>query len=78
MLIVIKRSEGRKKMRRNRVWLVAIIFGVMLITTVCYITSVKNARTTYVNGRVVENPIEKTVFPCIDKHEVEEKFGEMI
>lgn len=78
MLIVIKRSEGSKKMRRNRVWLVAIIFGVMLITTVCYITSVKNARTTYVNGRVVENAIEKTAYPCIDEYEGKGDFGEMI
>ena len=78
MLIVIKRLERRKRMRRNKVWLIAIIFGVMLITTVCYITSVKNARTTYVNGRVVENAIEKTAYPCIDEYEGKGDFGEMI
>lgn len=78
MLIVIKRLERRKRMRRNKVWLIAIIFGVMLITTVCYITSVKNARTTYVNGRVVENAIEKTAYPCISESGIEEKFGEII
>ncbi len=41
-------------MKKNRVWLIVIIAGVMLITTVCYIASVKNARTQYANGRIVE------------------------
>lgn len=41
-------------MRRNKVWLIAIIFGIMVLTTVCYITSTKNAGMSYANGRVVE------------------------
>ncbi len=53
-------------MRKNKVWLVAIIFGIMLVTTVCYITSVKNAKTSYANGRVVENTIDRTVYPDND------------
>ena len=40
-------------MKGNRVWLFAIIIGIMIITTVCYITSVRNARTEFANGRVV-------------------------
>ena len=41
-------------MRKNKVWLIAIVFGLMIITTVCYLTAVRNTRTEYANGRVVE------------------------
>lgn len=41
-------------MKKNKVWLIAIAFGLMVITTVCYLTSVRNTRTEYANGRIVE------------------------
>lgn len=41
-------------MNKNKVWLIAIVFGLMIITTVCYLTSVRNTRVEYVNGRIVE------------------------
>ena len=65
-------------MRRNKVWLIAIIFCVMRITTVCYITSIKNARSSYANGRVVENVIDKTVLPHFDDPANEGRYGEKI
>ncbi len=41
-------------MKKNKVWLIAIVFGLMIITTVCYLTSVRNTRVEYANGRIVE------------------------
>lgn len=47
-------AEMRGIMKKNKVWLIAIVFGLMIITTVCYLTAVRNTRTEYANGRVVE------------------------
>ena len=41
-------------MKKNKVWLIAIVFGLMIITTVCYLTTVRNTRVEYANGRIVE------------------------
>lgn len=46
-------------MKKNKVWLIAIIFGLMIITTVCYLTSVRNTRVEYANGRIVERTWEE-------------------
>ncbi len=45
-------------MKRNRVWLIAVVLGIMLITSVFYVTS-RNARVEYVNGRMVERNTDK-------------------
>lgn len=45
-------------MKRNKVWLIAVVLGIMLITSVFYITS-RNARVEYANGRMVERNIEQ-------------------
>lgn len=41
-------------MKKNKVWLIAIVFGLMIITTVCYLKAVRNTRIEYANGRIVE------------------------
>ena len=41
-------------MKKSYVWVIAIIVGVMTLTTVCYFTMVKNAKTNYANGQLVE------------------------
>lgn len=45
-------------MKRNRVWLIAVVLGIMLITSVFYMTS-RNARVEYANGRMVQNSIDE-------------------
>lgn len=41
-------------MKKNYKWIVAIVLGVMLISTVYYFSFIKNAQTQYVNGRIVQ------------------------
>lgn len=41
------------KMMRNRGWLIAVIIGIALMTTVCYFTIQRNTRTEYTNGRII-------------------------
>jgi len=52
-------KKGELVMKKNKVWLIAIVFGLMVITTVCYLASVRNTRTEYANGRVVERTFEE-------------------
>ena len=40
-------------MMRNRVWLIAVIIVIALMTTVCYFTIQRNTRTEYTNGRII-------------------------
>ncbi len=40
-------------MMRNRGWLIAVIIGIVLMTTVCYCTIQRNTRTEYTNGRII-------------------------
>lgn len=40
-------------MMRNRGWLIAVILGIALMTTVCYFTIQRNTRTEYTNGRII-------------------------
>ena len=46
-------------MKKNKVWLIAVVFGVMIITTVCYLATLRNTRTEYANGRLVETTYEE-------------------
>ncbi len=41
-------------MKKGYVWVIAIVLGIMTLTTVCYFTMVKNAKTNYANGKFVE------------------------
>ncbi len=41
-------------MQRNKVWLVLMVFGIMLITTVCYLTLRENSHKQYANGEIVQ------------------------
>lgn len=41
-------------MKKNYKWIVAIVLGVMLISTVYYFSFIKNAQAQYVNGRIVQ------------------------
>ena len=40
-------------MMRNRGWLIAVIIGIALMTTVCYCTIQRNTRTVYTYGRII-------------------------
>lgn len=46
-------------MKKNKVWLIAVVFGLAVITTVCYLATLRNTRTEYANGRVVERTYEE-------------------
>ncbi len=51
---VITKTKWRfVDMMRNRGWLIAVIIGIALMTTVCYCTIQKNTRTEYTNGRII-------------------------
>lgn len=41
-------------MNRNKVWIALMIFGIMLITTVCYLTLRGNAGKQYADGEIVQ------------------------
>lgn len=47
-------------MRRNKVWIALVVFGIMLITTVCYLTLHGNTNKQYADGEIVQisNPAE--------------------
>lgn len=45
-------------MRRGKAWVLILIVGILTLTTVCYVTMVKNAKTTYANGKFVEREDE--------------------
>lgn len=52
-------AEMRGIMKKNKVWLIAVVFCLMIITTVCYLASLRNTRTEYANGRVVERTYDE-------------------
>lgn len=41
-------------MKRGKVWMLVLIVSVMTLTTVFYVTMVRNAKTSYANGKFVE------------------------
>lgn len=41
-------------MKKGYIWAIFLIVGIMTLTTVCYFTMVKNAKTNYANGQLVE------------------------
>ncbi len=41
-------------MRHNKVWIALMVFGIMLITTVCYLTLRSNANKQYADGEIVQ------------------------
>lgn len=47
-------------MHRNKVWIALIVFGIMLITTVCYLTLRGTSHKQYADGEIVQivNPAE--------------------
>jgi hypothetical protein len=40
-------------MKRKKLWLFVLIVGIMTLSTVLYVTMLRNARTSYANGRFV-------------------------
>ena len=51
---VITKTKWRfVEMMRNRGWLIAVIIGIALMTTVCYCTIQRNTPTEYTNGRII-------------------------
>lgn len=41
-------------MKRKKMWFFVLVVGVMTLSTICYIAIMHNARTTYANGKFVE------------------------
>lgn len=41
-------------MNRDKVWIALMIFGIMLITTVCYLTLRNNTGKQYADGEIVQ------------------------
>ncbi len=41
-------------MKRKKLWIFALLIGIMTLSTICYISMVRNAKTSYANGRFVE------------------------
>lgn len=41
-------------MRKKKMWFYVLLIGIMTLSTVCYIAIMRNARTTYANGKFVE------------------------
>lgn len=41
-------------MRRNRMWIAFMILGIMLATTICYLTMRNNVGKQYADGKLVE------------------------
>lgn len=41
-------------MKGKKIWFVILLVGIMTLTTVFYVTMVQNAKTSYANGRFVE------------------------
>lgn len=41
-------------MNRNKIWIALMIFGIMLITTVCYLTLRGNTGKQYADGEIVQ------------------------
>lgn len=56
-------TAGRERsmgiMKKNKVWLIAVVFGLVVITTVYYLAALRNTRTEYANGRIVERTYEE-------------------
>lgn len=44
-------------MKKGYLWAIFLVVGIMALTTVCYFTMVKNAKTNYANGQLVERTI---------------------
>lgn len=42
-------------MKKNRLWIIALVACVMIATTICYLTMRKSADAEYANGRIVDN-----------------------
>ncbi|MCH5267155.1 MAG: hypothetical protein J1E62_02320 [Lachnospiraceae bacterium] len=41
-------------MRRNRMWIAVMVIGIMLATTVCYLTMKSNVGKQYADGKLVQ------------------------
>lgn len=41
-------------MKRKKMWVFVLVVCIMTLTTVFYVTMVRNAKTSYANGRFVE------------------------
>lgn len=41
-------------MQRNKFWIALMVFGIMLITTVCYLTLRGNSTKQYADGKMVQ------------------------
>lgn len=41
-------------MQRNKFWIALMVFGIMLITTVCYLTLRGNGAKQYADGKIVQ------------------------
>ena len=41
-------------MRKKKMWFYVLLIGIMTLSTVCYIAIMRNARTTYANGKFEE------------------------
>lgn len=40
-------------MKRKKLWFLVLILGLMTLSTVIYVTMLRNAKTSYANGRLV-------------------------
>jgi hypothetical protein len=40
-------------MKRKKIWFLVLILGLMTLSTVIYVTMLRNAKTSYANGRLV-------------------------
>lgn len=41
-------------MRRNRMWIAVMVLGIMLATTICYLTMRNNVGKQYADGKLVQ------------------------
>lgn len=41
-------------MKGRKLWVFVLVVGIMTLSTVCYVTMLRNAKTSYANGRFVE------------------------
>jgi len=57
--ISIRREQFTEKRKgkctmKKKMWFYVLVIGVMTLSTVCYIAIMRNAKTTYANGKFVE------------------------
>lgn len=43
-----------QRMKNKKIWIFVLVVCIMTLTTVFYVTMVRNAKTSYANGRFVE------------------------